>query len=85
MALTSNAVKNEGKLLRHFTSYPLAQSDGVNYQYLPKMSPYVFSLFYLLGPVLKYLNPSCTLVYPYLTNFPSWWPTLKPFIFRKKG
>jgi hypothetical protein len=87
MALDSNAMKNEGKVLRHFTPYPMAQSDGVNLfaqNISSEMSPYVFPPFCLIGPVLKYLTeqkpPSCTLVYPYLSTFPSWWPTLKPLI-----
>lgn len=88
MALDSNAMLNEeGKLLRHFTPYPMAQSDGVNLfaqDISSETLPYVFPPFCLIAPVLKFLReqkpPSCTFVYPHLTSLPSWWPTLKPLI-----
>lgn len=43
-----------------------------------ELSLYVFPPFYLIAPVLKFLKEqkpnSCTLVYPYLTPLPCWWP-----------
>lgn len=88
MALDSNVMLDrEDKPLRHFTPYPLAQSDGVNMfaqNISRELSPYVFPPFCLIAPVLKFLQEqkphSCTLVYPYLTPLPSWWPILQSLV-----
>lgn len=88
MALDSNAViGRSGSLLPHFTPFPSPDSRGVNLfsqnllETEDMSNPYVFPLFGLVGPVLKFLYSfqiPFTIVAPApgLCPYPYWWPEL---------
>ena len=84
MALNSNIqVGHSGSLLPHFSLFPTPDSIGVNV--FPQViatheNAYVFPLFVLVGPLLRFLNAvsfSFILIVPKLNPLPYWWPLIQ--------
>ena len=84
MALNSNIqVGHSGSLLPRFSPSPTPDSISVNVfpqVIAPHENAYVFPLFVLVGPLLRFLNAvsfSFTLIVPKLNPLPYWWLLFK--------
>ena len=84
MALDSNAQSSlDGRTLKHYTPWPLPQSDGVNVfsqKLVSAENYYVFPPFCMISALVRFLESfrdhsiRCTMVIPKFHPLPLWWP-----------
>lgn len=84
MALESNAIfdSNQNRLI-YYTTFPMKSAAGANvylWDLFQEENAYVFQQFYLVFPVLRFLQESrisrCTMIVPALNSAPMRWPLM---------